>query len=466
MQERVKRSFKGRREIDMTEGKLLPKIFAFALPLMATGVLQLLFNAADMIVVGRFVGDTALAAVGSTTNIVNLLVNLFVGLSIGAGIVMAKHYGAKKQDEARDLVHTAMPLALILGIMVFALGSSAAKPLLVLLNTPENCLPLANTYLTIYFCGAPFLMVYNFGASIFRAVGDTVRPLIYLTIGGVLNVIVNLVCVLVFNLGVAGVAYATIASQMVSAILVLMAMFKDNGFARFELKNSRIKRRPLFDILKLGIPSGIQSSLFSISNSLIQSTVNTFGETVLAANTASSGLEGFVFIIMNSISTTAATAVGQNYGAGNIERIKGVIKRCLACSAIMGIGVSGFMFLLREPLLSLYTTNDEAISIAVERMAIILGSYFLFGLMDVFSQSMRGLGFSVTPMLIVLFGTCAFRIAWIYLVFPLNPVYLSVIWSYAASWGVTLVIAFSVFLVLFKKRKTQMTFAYQSEIME
>ena len=298
MQERVKRSFKGRREIDMTEGKLLPKIFAFALPLMATGVLQLLFNAADMIVVGRFVGDTALAAVGSTTNIVNLLVNLFVGLSIGAGIVMAKHYGAKKQDEAGDLVHTAMPLALILGVMVFALGFLAAKPLLVLLNTPENCLPLASTYLTIYFCGAPFLMVYNFGASIFRAVGDTVRPLIYLTIGGVLNVIVNLVCVLVFNLGVAGVAYATIASQMISSVLVLRAMFKDNGFARFELKKIRIKRKPLFDILKLGIPSGVQSSLFSISNSLIQSTVNTFGETVLAANTASSGLEGFVFIIM------------------------------------------------------------------------------------------------------------------------------------------------------------------------
>ena len=466
MQERVKRGFKGRREIDMTEGNLLPKIFAFALPLMATGVLQLLFNAADMIVVGRFVGDTALAAVGSTSNIVNLLVNLFVGLSIGAGIVMAKHYGAKKQKESHDLVHTAMPLSLILGILVLCLGSITAKPLLMLLNTPESCLPLADTYLTIYFYGAPFLMVYNFGASIFRAIGDTVRPLIYLTIGGVLNVIINLVCVLVFNLGVAGVAYATIASQMVSAILVLRAMLTDKGFARLEPKNLKIKKKPLFDILRLGIPSGIQSSLFSISNSLIQSTVNSFGETVLAANTASQGLEGFVFIIMNSISTTAATAVGQNYGAGKIDRIKASILRCLACSAVMAITVSGGMFLLRKSLLSLYTTNQEAVNIAVERMAIILGTYFFFGLMDVFSQSMRGLGFSVTPMLIVLFGTCAFRIAWIYLIFPLNPVYLSVIWSYAASWVLTLIICFTVFLVLYKKRKMQMTTVFQSVLSE
>ena len=466
MQENVKKGYKAQREIDMTEGKLLPKILAFALPLMATGVLQLLFNAADMIVVGRFVGDTALAAVGSTSNVVNLLVNLFMGLSIGAGIVMAKHYGAKKQQDAHELVHTAMPLSLILGIMVFALGSSVATPLLELLNTPESCLPLASTYLTIYFFGAPFLMVFNFGASIFRAVGDTVRPLIYLTIGGVLNVIVNLVCVLVFNLGVAGVAYATVASQLVSAILVLRAMIIDSGYARYEIKKSKIKKKPLLNILRLGIPSGIQGSLFSISNSLIQSTVNSFGETVLAANTASQGLEGFVFIIMNSISTTAATAVGQNYGAGKIERIKASILRCLACSAVMALTVSGVMFLLREPLLSLYTTNQAAIDIAVERMAIILGTYFFFGLMDVFSQSMRGLGFSVTPMLIVLFGTCAFRIAWIYFIFPLKPVYLSVIWSYAASWILTLIIAFGVFLLLYKKRKEQLTAVYQSEILE
>lgn len=461
MQVNAKRRFNSNREIDMTEGALLPKILAFALPLMATGVLQLLFNAADMIVVGRFVSDTALAAVGSTSNVVNLLVNLFMGLSIGAGVLMAKHYGAKKEVDAQELVHTAMPLSLILGIAVLILGSTLATPILVLLKTPEECLGMASTYLKIYFFGTPFLMIYNFGASIFRAVGDTVRPLIYLTIGGVLNVIVNLVSVLVLGMQVEGVAYATVTSQLVSCVLVLRAMFKEKGFARYELKKSKIRKKPLLGILRLGIPSGIQSSLFSISNSLIQSTVNSFGKTVLAANTASQGLEGFVFIVMNAISTTAATAVGQNYGAGNVKRIKASIVRCLVCSGIMSLAVSGFIYLLRTPLLSLYTTNKEAVAIASERMTIILGTYFFFGLMDVLSQSKRGLGFSITPMLIVLFGTCVFRVAWIYLVFPLNPVYLSVIWSYAASWILTLIISIVVFLILYKKRTKQMLLALE-----
>jgi len=461
MQVNAKRGFNSNREIDMTEGALLPKILAFALPLMATGVLQLLFNAAAMIVVGRFVSDTALAAVGSTGNVVNLLVNLFMGLSVGAGVLMAKHYGAKKEVDAQELVHTAMPLSLILGIAVLILGSTLATPILVLLKTPEECLGMASTYLKIYFFGTPFLMIYNFGASIFRAVGDTVRPLIYLTIGGVLNVIVNLVSVLVLGMQVEGVAYATVTSQLVSCVLVLRAMFKEKGFARYELKKSKIRKKPLLGILRLGIPSGIQSSLFSISNSLIQSTVNSFGKTVLAANTASQGLEGFVFIVMNAISTTAATAVGQNYGAGNVKRIKASIVRCLVCSGIMSLAVSGFIYLLRTPLLSLYTTNKEAVAIASERMAIILGTYFFFGLMDVLSQSMRGLGFSITPMLIVLFGTCVFRVAWIYLVFPLNPVYLSVIWSYAASWILTLIISIIVFLFLYKRRTKQMLLALE-----
>lgn len=446
---------KSSREVDMTNGKLLPKILKFALPLMFTGVLQLLFNAADMIVVGQFVGDIALAAVGATSNIVNLLVNLFMGLSIGAGVVMAKHYGAKNEDEAHDLVHTAMPLSLILGIAVLIIGLRLAKPMLVLLKTPDNCLPLSNQYLSIYFFGTPFLMIYNFGASILRAIGDTVRPLIYLTIAGVMNVIVNLITVICFNMGVAGVAYATITSQGVSAILVTISMLKEQGYARLSIKNLKIKKKPLLAILRFGVPSGIQSSLFSISNSLIQSTVNSFGDTVLAANTAAQGLEGFVFVIMNSVATTASTAVGQNYGAGDIKRIKASVVRCLACSAILSVSVSATMYLLRKPLLSLYTSNPEAIAHASKRMAIILGTYFFFGLMDVFTQSMRGMGYSIVPMIIVLFGTCVFRVAWIYTVFPLNPEYINVIWSYAVSWVLTFTIAFIVFLVLFKNRKKQ-----------
>lgn len=456
MHENIKKRFNSNREVDMTNGKLLPKILKFALPLMATGVLQLLFNAADMVVVGQFVGDVALAAVGATTNIVNLLVNLFMGLSIGAGVAMAKHYGAKNEENAQELIHTAMPLSLILGVCVLIIGLSLARPMLILLKTPENCLPLSNEYLSIYFFGAPFLLVYNFGASILRAIGDTVRPLIYLTIAGVINVIVNLIAVLCFDMGVAGVAYATITSQGVSAVLVVISMLREKGYARYSIKNSKIRKKPLFDILRLGIPSGIQSSLFSISNSLIQSTINGFGDTTLAANTAAQGLEGFVFVIMNSVATTASTAVGQNYGAGNINRIKASVFRCLICSISFSITVSALMYILREPLISLYTKNPDAIAIASERMAIILATYCFFGLMDVMTQSMRGMGYSVVPMLIVLFGTCFFRVAWIYTVFPLNPVYTNVIWSYAVSWILTLIIAVIVFIFIYKNRKKQL----------
>ena len=465
MQETTKSRFRSNREVDMTKGNLLPKILKFALPLMATGVLQLLFNAADMVVVGQFVGDVALAAVGATSNIVNLLVNLFMGLAIGAGIVMAKHYGAKNEEEAQRLIHTAMPLSLILGVAVLFIGLFSSYPLLVLLKTPENCLPLSNQYLSIYFLGAPFLMLYNFGASMLRAIGDTVRPLIYLTIAGVLNVIVNLITVIVFNMGVAGVAYATITSQGVSAVLVVISMLKEKGYARYDIKKSAIKKKPLFDILKLGVPSGIQSSLFSISNSLIQSTINSFGDVVLAANTASQGLEGFVFIVMNAISTTASTAVGQNYGAGNVDRIKESVVKCLICSVILSATVSLTIYLFRVPLLSLYTESSESIAIACERITIILATYIFFGLMDVMSQAMRGMGYSIIPMLIVLIGTCVFRVAWIFVVFPFNPVYTNVILSYSVSWMVTLVIATVFFLILFKKRKKQLTSAQMREIL-
>ena len=447
---------KAKREVDMTKGLLLPKILKFALPLMATGVLQLLFNAADMVVVGRFVGDVALGAVGATSNIVNLLVNLFMGLSIGAGVVLAKHYGAKKEDAAQELVHTAMPLSLILGVVVLIIGLIVARPMLVLLKTPENCLPLSHEYLSIYFLGVPFLMVYNFGASILRAIGDTVRSLIYLTIAGVLNVIVNLITVIVFEMGVAGVAYATITSQGVSCLLVLICIMREKGYARFNIKKCAIRKKSLLSILRFGVPSGIQSALFSISNSVIQSTVNSFGETVLAANTAAQGLEGFVFVVMNAFATTASTAVGQNYGAGNLDRIKASVKRCVLCSVLFSASVSLIMIILRKPLISLYTTNEEAIAIAAERMTIILATYIFFGLMDVFTQSMRGMGYSVIPMIIVLFGTCIFRILWIYIIFPFNPVYQNVILSYSVSWILTLIISIFVFLYLFAKRKKQL----------
>ncbi|MBQ7407780.1 MAG: MATE family efflux transporter [Clostridia bacterium] len=443
------------REIDMTSGNLFPKILAFSLPLMATGILQLLFTAADMMVVGKYVGDVALAAVGATNSLVTLLVNFFIGLSLGAGVMMSKHYGAKDANSASKLLHTAMPVSLISGILVTFVGLFYSKDLLLLMKTPEECLPLSIEYLSIYFLGSPFNLVFNFGAAMQRATGDTVRPLIFLTIGGVLNVIVNLISVIAFNLGVVGVAYATITSQAVSAVLVVVSLIRSNGFIRLNLKKLAIKKTPLLNILKIGLPSGLQASLFSISNVIIQSTINEFGQIVVAGNTAAVGIEGFVYTVMNSISQSAVTAIGQNYGAGDYTRIKQAIKKCLLFVVAAGLGAGILLFLLKKPLISLYTSSAQSAQVAYSRMTVILLTYFLLGIMDVFNNGMRGMGVSVLPMIIVLVGTCALRVAWIYIIFPLKPEYLSVVLSYPVSWLITSIVGVVAFSIVYRMRKKQ-----------
>lgn len=444
---------KGKREIDMTEGKLFPKILAFSLPLIATGVLQLLFNAADMMVVGKFVGDIALASVGATASIINLLVTLFMGLSIGAGIMMSRHYGAKNPQKCFELVHTAMPLSLILGIVVALIGFFVAPEMLHWVNTPEECLPLSALYLSIYFIGTPFVMIYNFGAAILRAIGDTLRPLIFLAIAGVVNVVVNVITVVGFNMGVAGVAYATITSQAISAVLVGITLIREKGVARYEIKKSKFYKRSLIDVLKLGIPSGLQGALFSVSNLIIQSTINGIGPIAMSANTASANLEGFVYIAMNSVSNTAATAVGQNYGAGDFKRVRSAAINCVVFSVAFSLSLSMILLLFQNLLISLYISTPESIELAKLRMSIILPTYFLCGVMDLMSNSMRGMGYSLLPMIITLIGTCVFRILWVYLVFPLNPVYKNVILSYPISWLITATISVLVFILLFRRKK-------------
>ena len=446
---------KTRHEVDMTTGSILPKIMKFALPLMATSVLQLLFNTADMMVVGQFVGDIALAAVGATSNIVHIMVNFFIGLSVGAGVVMARRYGAKNEDGAKELVHTAMPLSLLLGVCICVLGIFFADPLLRMLDTPENVFPLSSLYLKIYFMGAPFLMIYNFGASILRAIGDTVRPLIYLTIAGIMNVAVNIVTVTVFNMGVEGVAYATVTSQAVSAVLVLICMLKEKGYARFEVRKSAIRMQTLGQILKMGVPSGIQTSLTSVSSAIIQKTINGFGDVALAGNTAAQNVEAFAFVIMAAVASAAATAVGQNYGAGNMERIKKAVFRCLICSFGVFACMFTVVYLLREPLILLFVKNPQSIEIAKQRIVIVCGTCFMFGLIDVLTQSMRGMGFSTLPMLITLVGTCVLRVVWVYTLFPLTPVYGNAIFSYPVSWIITLAVSALVFIFVFALRKKQ-----------
>lgn len=447
------RKRKSSREIDMTKGKLFPKIVAFSLPLIATGVLQLLFNAADIIVVGQFVGDGAVAAVGATSATINLMINLFMGLALGAGIIMSRYYGSKNKERCFELVHTAMPLSLILGITIAVVGSVFAPQILKLIKTPEECIDQSTLYLAIYFLGSPFLMVYNFGAAILRAIGDTVRPLIFLTIAGVMNVLVNVILVVIFNLGVAGVAYATVTSQCVSAILVVIVLLKEKGIAKYSIGQSKIKKRTLAEILRLGIPSGLQGALFSISNLLIQSTINGFGEIVVAANTASVSLEGFVYISMNAIAQTSSTVVGQNFGAGNFDRIKRAVRTCLVYSVATSLLVSAVILLLQKPLLGLYLSTDQAVEWACVRITIVLPTYFMLGIMDLLSNSMRGMGSSVMPMIITLIGACLFRIAWIYVVFPFNRVYSNVILSFPASWVITAAVDFIAFVLLFRKKR-------------
>ncbi len=443
------------REIDMTEGKLLPKIMLFAFPLMLTGILQLLFNTADIIVVGNFVSQTAMGAIGATSSLVNLIVNLFMGLSVGAGVIMAKYFGSKDEENASKTLHTSMLVGLISGVLIAIIGCAFSRDMLVLMKTDESHLFLATEYLFIYFLGAPFNLVYNFGASMLRATGDTVRPLLFLFLAGVLNVIVNLITVLVFNMGVAGVAYATITSQAVSAILVVITMLKDKGYAKLHFKKLKIHKRTLLEVLRFGIPSGIQTSLFSISNVIIQSTINGFGPTVVEGNTVSSQLEAFVYTMMDAVSSATVTGVGQNYGARNFKRIKHTIFICAIFTTVMGLFGAAVEIVLHTPLIRLYGAIGETAEVAFTRMVILTVPYCICGVMNVVNNAIRGIGYSITPMVIVLVGTCAFRLFWIYCIFPLDPIIQSVYLSYPISWALTAIAGTVALLILFKRKKRQ-----------
>jgi len=450
-------------EINMTEGSLLPKVLMFSLPLMASGILQLLFNAADMVVVGRWAGKECLAAVGSTGSLINLMVNVFIGLSVGGSVAVARSFGANDPQAVHRSVHTAMSLAIIAGLVVGLLGFLFCRPLLKMMDNPV--LDLATTYMKIYFLGMPFNMVYNFGASILRAVGDTKRPLIYLTIAGVVNVILNLILVIGFHLDVAGVAIATVASQAVSAVLVVICLMRSHGVVHLDVKDLRIHKRQLVDIARVGLPAGLQGSLFSISNVLIQSSVNSFGEVVVAANSAGSNLEGFVYTSMNAIHQAALTFASQNLGAGKIRRVRRSVWVCLATVALIGILMGCLMLLFGQPLLSLYLDDPMAIDPAtgvtvldygMKRLIYILPTYFLCGLMDVMVGSLRGVGYSIMPMIVSLTGACLFRVAWIMTVFATVPTLDILYISYPISWALTFAVHLTCYLFIARKKLSRL----------
>lgn len=433
-----------RYEMDMTTGPLLPKVLMFSLPLIASGILQLLFNAADMVVVGRYAGKECLAAVGSTGSLINLMVNVFIGLSVGSSVTVARAFGANDPAAVHRSVHTAVSLALIAGMLVGLIGFLFCRPLLRLMENPV--LDLASTYMRIYFLGMPFNMIYNFGASILRAVGDTKRPLRYLTIAGVVNVVLNLILVIVFHMNVAGVAIATVVSQAISAVLVLLCLMRSHGAVHLDLRELCIHRRELMDIAKVGLPAGLQGSLFSISNVLIQASVNSFGEVVVAANSAGSNLEGFVYTSMNAIHQAALTFASQNLGAGKIRRVRRSMWICLGTVTVIGLVMGMAMYLCGRPLLSLYLDDPHAIDpltgisvldYGLKRMFYILPLYCLCGLMDVAVGTLRGIGYSVMPMLVSLTGACLFRVVWILTVFAANPTLDVLYVSYPISWALT-----------------------------
>lgn len=357
MQIRQKHHNRGQVGVNMIEGPILPRILLFSLPLILSGVLQLLYNAADTVVVGRFAGAQALAAVGSTGSLINLLVNLFIGLSAGSSVVIAQNYGAGDKTAVQRSVHTAITLALISGVLVMGVGIPLSRPLLEMMGSPDDVIDLAALYIRLYFVGMPFNMLYNFGASILRAVGDTKRPLYYLTISGVVNIILNLILVIRFNMSVAGVAIATVVSQVVSAVLVIVCLMRTDTEVKLQWRRLGLDRKQAGKILRIGLPAGIQSSLFSISNVLIQSSINSFGSVAMAGNAAASNLEGFVYISMNAIHHADLTICGQNYGARAYRRARLVIWECMGVVGVVGLGIGLLLQFFGTPLLMLYNTD-------------------------------------------------------------------------------------------------------------
>lgn len=442
-------------EIDMCNGPLLSKILIFYFPLMLSGILQLLFNAADIVVVGRFAGSESLAAVGSTSALINLLVNVFIGLSVGANVLVARFYGGGQKRALSEMVHTAMMASLVGGLMLVVIGLVVSEPALRLMGTPDDVIAHSVLYMRIYFLGMPAMMAYNFGAAILRAVGDTRRPLYYLMIAGVVNVVLNLIFVIVFSLGVAGVALATDISQIISALLVIRCLMRTDSDYRLNLKELRIVPDKLVKLVQIGVPAGVQGMLFSLSNVLIQSSINSFGSVVMAGNTAAGNLEGFIYTAMNAFYQTAISFTGQNFGARNYKRIGKIALICLVSVCLTGIIMSNTAYLFGGTLLQLYSTDAEVIQYGLLRMSYIFIPYCICGMMDVMVGLLRGMGYSIMPMLVSLTGACLFRIVWIYTVFQQNRTLEILYISYPVSWTLTFLVHLICFAVVYR-RKLQM----------
>lgn len=430
---------KSKYEIDMCNGSILDKLISFSIPLMLSGILQLLFNAVDIIVVGRFTGSEALAAVGSTTALINVFVNFFIGISLGSNVLAARFYAAGKDKEMSETVHTAITLALISGIVMGIVGVVSAKGVLQLMDTPDNVLDLSTLYMRIYFVGMPFFMLYNYGAAILRAVGDTKRPLMFLIVSGATNVVLNLILVIRFHLGVAGVAIATVISQGISCVLVLRCLYYSEGSYQLRFSKLGMKARYVKQIFQVGVPAGIQSTIINFSNVLLQSSVNSFGSVAMAGYTAANNILGFLYVSVNSITQACMSFTSQNYGVRKFKRMDRILLECLGLTVTVSLIFGGGSYLFGSELMHIYTKSADVVACGTDIMLYTTVTYFLCGIMDLFPGALRGMGHSAVPMILSVVGTVGTRIVWIYWVFPQHRALDFLFISYPVSWILTIV---------------------------
>lgn len=443
--------------VDMTQGGTYSHIIRFVIPMIITSVLQVLYNAADMIIVGRFDSETALAAVGSTSSAINLTINLFIGLSSAANVVVARKYGAKNTEGLSKVVHTSIALALISGIIVAIFGILASKKILLLMGSPEEVIDLSTLYMRIYYVGIPATMLYNFGSAILRAIGDTKRPLKYLTLSGITNIVLNYVFVVFFKMSVAGVAIATTISQIISAVLVVRCLIKTDESYKLHLDKIKIHMKELGELLYLGVPAGIQGSIFSMSNVIIQSSINSVGKIAMAGNAASSNVEGIVYVAMNAYYHAAVTYISQNYGAGNFKRIgKGLRASCISVT-VTGMIFGGIMCIVPELVIGIYSDASDVIAVGAQRLVYICSTYFLCGLMDVMVAGTRGMGSSILPMVISITGICGIRLLMVLMCAPYKEIddLVMLYISYPVSWAFTATLHFISFLILKRKKERE-----------
>ena len=435
----------------MCNGTIMDKLVSFSLPLMLSGILQLMFNAVDVIVVGRFAGSQALAAVGSTTALINMFVNLFMGISLGTNVLAARFFAAGKDRQMSETVHTSIAFAAISGIVMVFVGIFFSKFALELMATPADVIEQSTLYMRIYFLGMPFFMLYNYGAAILRAVGDTKRPLIFLIISGVINAVLNMILVIVFHLAVAGVAIATVFSQMISCILVLRCLYRSEGSYQFRFSKLMLKGCYLKQIFQVGVPAGIQSTVINFSNVLLQSSVNSFGSIAMAGYTAANNILGFLFVSVNSVTQACMSFTSQNYGVRKWKRMDKILVDCMILSMIVALVLGGGSYIFGSQILRIYTENEEVISCGMEILSYTALTYFLCGFMDLFPGAMRGMGFSAAPMMLSIVGTVGTRIVWIFGIFPRYRSLSVLFISYPVSWILTIAMQVVCFFIVRRK---------------